>query len=328
MQPRRRSKSVWLSPLRFPGSKRRLAAYVRRTLDTLDHRPSVFIEPFAGGASVALQLLGEGTVEQIGLADKDPLIAAFWKTVFFDSEWLVEQVQTIDVTLERWRDFKLRAYWPNLSRRERAVICLFLNRTSFSGIVGPTAGPLGGWDQASEYPLDCRFPRDTLERRIARLAMLADRVAFVWNTSWPRTHSLVQDMRARGSIPENIFFYLDPPFFEKADRLYGHFFVNGDHERLRDALSELDAPWILSYDAHDRVVELYPPDEFTLASVDLLYNTPGNGNHATSSEAIVSNLPTLPSDVELWRRGKRRAVVARTDQTGKQEVRSADPQRG
>src|SRR4051812_18382692 len=97
-----RPEATILSPLRYPGSKRRFASYVARCLGLNGLHPALFIEPFAGGASVALQLLNDGLVDRIGLVDRDPLIAAFWRTVFFDTEWLVERVATISVTLPRW----------------------------------------------------------------------------------------------------------------------------------------------------------------------------------------------------------------------------------
>src|SRR4051794_15391349 len=66
-----------LSPLRYPGSKRRLGGYIKETLKINGLRPALLVEPFAGGASVCLQLLNDGAVDQIGLIDKDPLVAAF-----------------------------------------------------------------------------------------------------------------------------------------------------------------------------------------------------------------------------------------------------------
>jgi hypothetical protein len=56
-QPRkafaRRNASI-LSPLRYPGGKRQLAGYIAATIRLNGLRPKLFVEPFAGGASVAL----------------------------------------------------------------------------------------------------------------------------------------------------------------------------------------------------------------------------------------------------------------------------------
>ena len=148
-----------LSPLRYPGSKRRLASHIGELINVNGLQPNLFVETFAGGASVSLQLLEKATVCKVGLIEKDPLVAAFWQVVFSKTEvdWLIEQIRTIDISLEKWRSYK--GSIPK-DRKLRALVCLFLNRTSFSGILAPGAGPLGGYTQVSQYPINCRFPRE------------------------------------------------------------------------------------------------------------------------------------------------------------------------
>jgi len=101
----RRNASI-LSPLRYPGAKRRLAQYVGEVLRLNKLTPRLFVEPFAGGASVALQLLQDGFVEKAVLGEKDPLVASFWMTVFSDPEWLINQLKTVPVNLATWDRFK------------------------------------------------------------------------------------------------------------------------------------------------------------------------------------------------------------------------------
>jgi hypothetical protein len=188
-----RRRGPLLSPLRYPGGKRRLVRYIERFFELNELRPAVFVEPFAGGASVSLHVLQRNLVEEVILADLDPLVAGFWKTVFdpAGSQWLVDRIMSIPVTLAKWREFK--AAQPR-SDRERALTCLFLNRTSFSGILNERAGPLGGIGQTSEYPIDCRFPRDTLAHRVAEIAAYRDRVR-VWHKPWRETLGRVGGMQ-------------------------------------------------------------------------------------------------------------------------------------
>ncbi len=122
-------------------------------------RPKLFVEPFAGGASVALYLLGKRLVEKIALYDINPLIASFWLTVFNDGTWLRNKVRKAGITLDEW--IRLRNL-PLNGHRANAWKCLYLNRTSFSGILSLKAGPLGGKSQASKFKIDCRFYRDTI----------------------------------------------------------------------------------------------------------------------------------------------------------------------
>lgn len=289
-----------LSPLRYPGSKRRLASFIAHTLELNDLEPPLFVEPFAGGSSVALQLLHDERVEMIGLADRDPLIAAFWQTVFWDTEWLVKQISTISVTLTNWRRKK---HSKPRSRRQRAIKCLFLNRTSFSGILASDAGPIGGYGQKSDYKIDCRFPRDRLIKRVRQAAALRDRVAFVWNDSWEKTIAKVQQFEQAGVFPRgSAFFYLDPPFFEKADALYPHFFTDEDHQDLRNRIIRFRRrPWMISYDASPRAVELYD-HRASNVHVELLYSSSGSRKQHGEREVIITNLPIVPYATRLWRR--------------------------
>jgi DNA adenine methylase len=288
-----------LSPLRYPGSKRRLAGYINRALEINRLHPSLFVEPFAGGASVALQLLNDGMVNTIGLIDRDPLVASFWQVVFFDTDWLLHQISTIQVTLEQWEKFK---QIENLKgTRDFALACLFLNRTSFSGIIAPNAGPIGGRSQTSQYTIDCRFPRETLIKRVRQAAALRDRVAFVWNTTWHNGIERIQEFQHLQLLTENVMYYFDPPFFEKANQLYTYYFKEQDHLRLRDNILALETPWILSYDVSDRVNALYSLEPRGSTHVELLYSTSSQGGSRIVSEVIISNLEQLPEETRLWK---------------------------
>ena len=71
-QPMPRHEASLLSPLRYPGGKRRLVGYIAQALQMNGLRPKLYVEPFAGGASVAIQLLNDGHVERIALGERDP----------------------------------------------------------------------------------------------------------------------------------------------------------------------------------------------------------------------------------------------------------------
>jgi DNA adenine methylase len=104
-------------------------------------------------------LLHAGLVDRIEIGDADPMIAAFWETVFGDVDWLCRQVEVIPLDLETWERMKYRHF---RSRRSLALACLYLNRTSFNGTLHRRAGPIGGKAQASDYGIGCRFPRSRL----------------------------------------------------------------------------------------------------------------------------------------------------------------------
>ncbi|HEV2800684.1 MAG TPA: DNA adenine methylase [Pyrinomonadaceae bacterium] len=290
----RRNVSI-ISPLRYPGGKRRLAGYIAEAIRLNGLRPRLFVEPFAGGASVALQLLNDGLVERIALGEKDPLLASFWKTVFNDHEWLVEKLRETEPTLANWDRFKHATHTDD---RTRALACLFLNRTSFSGIIAPGGGPLGGRAQKSAYALGCRYPVESLARRIKQAAQLSERVLFVNEGDWQHT---VRRVRARKFRPLEVLYYFDPPFYHKAEKLYRFYFDTAEHQRLHDALSELGQPWLLSYDAAQPIIDMYMDNGIGPKRVELLYSAANSDKPVEMQELIVTNLRQFPSASRLWR---------------------------
>lgn len=282
------------SPLRYPGAKKRLAGYIAEALSMNRLRPLLFVEPFAGGAGVALMLLKNNMVEKVAFGEKDPLIASFWRIVFNDPEWLIEEIERIPVTLENWEYFKSRTF---RTHRERALACIFLNRTSFSGILAVGAGPLGGRAQESSYKIDCRFPRNTLVKRIRQAASFKKRILFVDGLDWIETIKKVQQI---GYKRNEVFFYLDPPFYMKAHRLYRFYFDEEEHLKLRDTLLKIKHPWLLSYDPAEAIINLYSNNGLGPRRVELLYSISGGTKPVKAQELIISNLDNLPKETRLW----------------------------
>jgi len=294
-----------ISPLRYPGSKRRLVDYISEALKANSLRPSLYVEPFVGGGSVAINLLNDNLVDRAILVDIDPWIASFWQTVFFDTDWLIEQIQTVEVSLDQWYAFK---NGNPTSVRQQALTCLFLNRTSFSGILEKRAGPLGGRSQESDYPIDCRFTettRKTIIKRINQISQFSHRIHCVWSCSWDEAIRKVRLEQVNGALPEkHLFFYLDPPFFEEADALYRFYFTNEDHKALRDHLLKLEDKWLLSYDSAEQVEILYGEalrkgtNGTKHHSVELTYTIARVSERKKAKEVILSNFEKLP-DLDL-----------------------------
>jgi DNA adenine methylase len=285
-----------------------MSGYIARSIQRNDLLPALFVEPFAGGASVALSQLSAGLIGKVILNDRDPLIASFWATLFFDTDWLLRRVQKCEVTLDEW--MRVKRSDPQ-STRGRAYKCLFLNRTSFSGVLTERAGPIGGKAQRSPYRLDCRFSKPTVIRRIQEAAQFRSRVAGVWNLPWDRAMLRVLKLQCSGRLPEAALFYLDPPFYNKASELYRYYFERPEHERLRDFLSKFSHPWILSYDASPHVLDLYRTGGFRASNVNLIYTASQKSKRGIGNEIIVSNLPRMVSELQLGtgkRAGRPQAV--------------------
>lgn len=273
-------KSSSRSILRYPGSKARLAPYIAAIVRLNNGCEKTFIEPFCGGASVSLALLEANVVADVILNDVDPLVASLWHCVFdkADSKWLAEKVEKAPLTLSYWR------YQKSLnpkSRREAAFKCLYLNRTSFSGVLHKSAGPVGGVEQKN-WTVASRFNKIRVAQRIEELSRLSSGVRSVTNQSWLRVCNKWNK--------RNALFYLDPPFFYKADRLYRYTFDMTEHEKLHKFLSAEKAPWILSYDNADEIRDMYIGQKLEARIVDNTYSAnPIGGNSFIGREVLFSN---------------------------------------
>lgn len=283
---RKKIRSATRSLLRYPGSKARLARFISQSIEMNNLDFPVFIEPFCGGSSVSIALLESNIVEAAVLNDIDPIVAALWKCVFSkdDAKWLADAVLHVPLNLEYWQYQKnLR---PN-NLREAALKCLYLNRTSFSGILHSSAGPIGGRSQ-DKWTLGCRFNRDKLVTRILELSLLSNRIRAVTHQPW---HKVCEDWGKK----QNVFFYLDPPFYNKATRLYRFAFDDIAHNRLRDYLVKFEKPWLLSYDNADLIRSIYNNYGLTTRMIDNRYSAhPMGGNSFTGREVIYANLKDLP----------------------------------
>ncbi|MDQ2973960.1 MAG: DNA adenine methylase [Acidobacteriota bacterium] len=290
-----RSGVTILSPLRYPGAKRRLSSYVAEVLRINSLRPKLFVEPFAGGLSVALQLLDDNCVEKIAVGEKDPRVASFWKTVFNDSQWLIDAINSTPVTLKEWDYFRNTSFRRT---RDLALACIFLNRTSFSGILASSAGPIGGRHQLSPHKIDCRFNVNMLTKRIRQAAKLRDRVLFVERGDWRDTISKARKLKFKKN---EVFYYLDPPFYNKAERLYPHYFDDKNHRELHDLLSRLKQPWLLSYDKAESIIAMYSHNGYGPTHIDILYSVASASNRPQSQEVVITNLQKLPNETRIWK---------------------------
>ena len=232
------------SPLRYPGAKSGLAPVIGELVESASASlgmPELFVEPFAGGASTALRLVSTGVVKRILLADADPLVTRFWQVAAADTDWLIDRMQDEPVTLERW-DYWRSWRQPSPHDRDIAVKCLFLNRTTFSGILHGRAGPIGGRRQESPYKIDCRFNKEALTARLRLIGDLyaSNRLVDVWCKDWKDTLEDVVD-RYKSLVPDRIVAYLDPPYWKKSEKLYRQSFdPDGGYVARKSPLEQND----------------------------------------------------------------------------------------
>ena len=114
------------------------------------------MEPYSGGASVALFLLLEGFVNKITINDKDRAIYAFWYCVLNKTKDLCDKIERTEITIAEWRKQKeIQTKKEKADLLELGFSTFFLNRTNRSGIIN--GGMIGGVEQNGDYLIDCRF---------------------------------------------------------------------------------------------------------------------------------------------------------------------------
>ena len=241
------------SPFRFPGSKQNLIDYIAGIVKQNLLFRCDFYETHSGGASLSLGLLERGLIARTTLIERDPLIYSFWKSITDKSDELCRRIERLVPSLETWQE-QQKYLRPGAEHTYSVVdmgaACLFLNRTSFSGILG--AGPIGGKTQSSEYTIGCRFNKDRLVSQIREIVKFRKFIAAVFSDA-------VSYLRARRQRLEkgSCLIYLDPPYFLQGRRLYRYHYELADHQRLAATACDLPCPWIVSYDDHAIIRQLF-----------------------------------------------------------------------
>ena len=92
------------SPLRYPGGKNKLSKYVAKLIEYNNLINGTYVEPYAGGAAVALNLLLNGKVSNIIINDYDRSIYAFWHSVLNDTDNLCRLIENTPINLDIWND--------------------------------------------------------------------------------------------------------------------------------------------------------------------------------------------------------------------------------
>ncbi|MCI9489638.1 MAG: DNA adenine methylase [Dorea sp.] len=276
------------SPLRYPGGKSRLSDFVGMMINNIGISNCTYVEPFAGGAGVALSLLLDRKVENIVINDFDKAIYSFWRAVKEAPDELINRIENTPVTIDEW--YKQKEIYLSQTKYsvDLAFATLFLNRTNRSGIL--TAGPIGGYSQAGEWKLDVRFKRSALIAKIKAISVFRNHIS-VYNKD---IISLLNNYIPR--FGENIFIYFDPPYYNKGQKLYKNFLTSDDHRKIHDVIvNNIDAPWIMTYDDVPEIANLYAQNK--TQKFDLIYSAANKGK--ASELLIYSNKVSCPTKQQL-----------------------------
>ncbi len=246
-----RTQNGRFSPLRYPGGKGKISRFIESIVRLNGLSDGRYVEPYAGGAAIAWELLLTGVVRRVSINDISRPIYSFWNAVLYDTDRLCSTIEETDVSVETWQRYKyIYKNQMSYSDFEVAFAFFFLNRTNRSGILN--GGMIGGKNQLGLWKIDARYNKLELVKRIQKIASLRNRIEIsnldaiefikLKENEW-RTKTLV---------------YVDPPYYEKGRYLYHDAYRPDDHREVGEYIKSLDCvSWIVSYDDVRPIHEIY-----------------------------------------------------------------------
>jgi DNA adenine methylase len=286
--------SKLFSPLRYPGGKSNLVEYVSKLLESNGLTGCDFYEPYVGGASLSLALLSTNLINRAIWVEKDPLIYSFWYCVLNIPNDLCRAIIKTKVTIETWKEFQkyrdLTIDPSGFSPLELGLAGLFFNRTNFSGVL--KAGPIGGMGQDSKYLIDCRFNN---KQRI--IDLIRDISQFASKIEVYHSDALAFLKKQEKKLTLNSdasFVYIDPPYYKQGRQLYRYFYNDSQHDELAKFIKNQKFFWLISYDNHDYISNLYQSKLKYKIHFDYRMKSARK-----AEELLISNLPIPPECLEM-----------------------------
>ena len=287
--------NMYVSPLRYPGGKLKVVDYVKRLYEINDLVGGTYVEPYAGGASVALSLLFSNYAQTIRINDIDRSIYAFWHSVLNETDTLCQLIKDTEVNMDEWyKQHDIQNHKNDADDLTLGFSTFFLNRTNRSGIL--SAGVIGGKDQTGTYKLDARYNKDNLIERINSIASFADRIVLT-------NMDAVALLQTIETPSEKTLCYLDPPYYVKGPDLYLNYYGDEDHRQIAQAVKDFEGLWLISYDAVPFIKDLY--QGYRQTEYYLSYSA---GNPAKGKEIMVysDNLVLPEGDVVKLKKAAKR----------------------
>ena len=236
------------SPLRYPGGKNKLAKFIA-LICKKNNINGHYVEPYAGGASVALTLLIDEYVSEITINDLDRSIYAFWHSVLNETKQFCEMIEDTKIDLKNWKKQKLIQKDKNSAELlALGFSTFFLNRTNFSGVI--SGGVIGGLSQNGKYKIDCRFNKKDLIDKIQTISWYKSKITLCNLDALELIRKIKKD--------ESTIFYFDPPYYFKGKSLYINHYKHRDHEAVSKEIQKIkQSRWIVSYDNTPEIQTMY-----------------------------------------------------------------------
>ena len=260
------------SPFRYPGGKTWLVPFIRKWLRSLSHKPSSFLEPFAGGGIVSLTVAFENLANQVVMVELDQDIAAVWQTILGgDAKWLGERIVSFDLTIE---SAKAELSGESEEIRDRAFRTILKNRVYHGGIMAHGSSMIRHGENGKG--IKSRWYASTLQRRIEDISEVRQHIEFIEGNGLPVMEQFAKQ--------KSVAVFIDPPYTaagkKAGSRLYRHSEL--DHERLFEIAASLRGDFLMTYDDADGVKEMAARHGFDTELIAMK-----NTHHAKMTELLI-----------------------------------------
>jgi len=238
----------------------------------MESKPVEFIEPFAGGSIVGLNVAFRRLAEHVTLVELDEGVAAVWEIVINgNARSLADRIVAFDLTLDSI-DEELSRSPADLE--DRAFQIILRNRISRGGILAPGAGILREGENGRG--IKSRWYPETLRKRILQVAEMRERITFI--------HGDGLDVLRENAQRADVAFFIDPPYTagdkKPGRRLYTHHGL--DHDELFRVASTLIGDFLMTYSNDERVRRLALRHAFNVREIAMR-----NSHHIKKTELLI-----------------------------------------
>lgn len=293
------------SLFRYPGGKTWFVPTFRHWMAETYPKPSILVEPFAGGGIISLTALFEDLVEKAVMVELDEDIAAVWQFVVDgDAEWLANRILTFDLNKESVIQ-EIRKTPKSL--REKAFQTILKNRTFHGGILAKGSGFIKYGENGKG--IRSRWYPATLAKRILNLKHVASRIDF-------RCDDGLKVMK-EFAVKQDVVYFVDPPYTaggkRAGRRLYRH--CDLDHEGLFTICESLKGDFLITYDNAEEVKRMARAHGFQMRLMAMT-----NTHHATKEELVIGKDLSWMDRFPAVHEPKAEYVVRKTEKRPNKEV--------
>ena len=278
---------MW-SPFRYPGGKTWLVPTIRQWLRSKEHKPDIFVEPFAGGGIIGLTVAFEKLANQVLMVELDDEIAAVWDIILGGGgEWLANEIRNFDFNRDSVNEVLTS---DDTSLKRKAFKTILKNRVYHGGIIAPGSGMIKNGENGKG--IASRWYPATLSKRILSIHHIRDQIRFVQGDG-------LEIMReCEGN--NNACFFIDPPYTASKKRagarLYKHFEL--DHDLLFSYVSRIKGDFLMTYDNAVEIENLACQHDLLVRKIKMK-----NTHHAEMDELLISSGFAWLGDINRQKNG-------------------------